>query len=130
VPDDLAPRVGMLLERAALGLLSLANKAGKVVHGFEKVSQAIAKGKVEVLIEASDGAEDGREKLQCRLKSALPGAQTVVAFDQASLGLALGRPYVVHAALSGNGLTSRFLAAARRLEAYRDHPVVQGGVGE
>ena len=40
-PDDLVEQVDHLLERAALQRLSLANKAGLVICGFDKVSQAV-----------------------------------------------------------------------------------------
>jgi len=36
------------------------------------------------------------------------------------LGLALGRDYVVHAALEKGGLATRFLAESRRLSGFRD----------
>ncbi|MGE0212130.1 MAG: RNA-binding protein [Parvibaculaceae bacterium] len=125
VPADLPQQVELQLERAATNLLSLANKAGLVLQGFEKVSGAIEKGLVCVLIEASDGAQDGRRKLKNRLASACPGASVVASLDSSRLGLALGRPNVIHAALveaAGNGLPRKFLDSARRLEAYRDDP--------
>lgn len=121
-PANLPDQVAELLERAALGLLSLANKAGLVVQGFEKVSRAIEAGKVAVLIEASDGSLEGRRKLRNRLAATGSEVQTVAAFDSERLGLALGRPHVIHAAVAQNGLAGRFLAAVGRLEAYREHP--------
>ncbi len=128
-PDDLPEQVEAQLERTALGLLSLSNKAGLVVQGFEKVAQAIGKGPIAVLLEASDGAEDGSRKLKNRLHVADPHAPVISVFDSARLGLALGRANVIHAALveaAGNGLPGKFLDAARRLEAYRADPVGGG----
>lgn len=125
VPADLAEQVEAQLERVAVNLLSLANKAGLVVQGFEKVLAALERGRVRILVEASDGSEDGRRKLRGRLASSCPGAAVVASLDSSRLGLALGRPNVVHAALveaAGNGLPRKFLDAARRLEAYRDDP--------
>lgn len=125
VPADLPDQVEMQLERAAVNLLSLANKAGLVVQGFEKVQAAIEKRRASVLVEASDGSEDGRRKLRGRFEARCPGASVVASLESQRLGLALGRPNVVHAALveaAGNGLPRKFLDAARRLEAYRDDP--------
>ena len=60
---DLADQVEMLLKRRLLAGLGLAKKGGDLISGFEKVSSAITSGKAAWLIEASDGAADGRRKL-------------------------------------------------------------------
>lgn len=117
-PDGLPGQVADLLRRAALDYLSLANKAGLVIAGFEKVAAAIGKGRISVLLEAADGAEDGRRKLVGKLNSSGQEAEIVRSFDSAALDLALGRPHVIHAALAGNGLTRKFVAATRKFEAY------------
>lgn len=118
-PEDLSEQVAELLRRQALSYLSLANKAGLVVAGFEKVAGAVEKGRAAVLIEATDGAEDGRRKLRDRLKASGREADPVTVFDSAALGLALGRPRAIHAALAEHGLARKFLAAARKFENYR-----------
>lgn len=117
---DLPDQVADLLRRRALDYLALANKAGLVVCGFEKVAAAIVSGRIEVLIEASDGAEHGRRKLLDRLKATGREVEIVTWLDSAGLGLALGRSHVIHAALAGNGLAKKFRAAARKFEAYVD----------
>ena len=61
-PADLADRVEQLLTRRVLDGLGLAKRAGELTSGFEKVMAAVRSGKVAWLIEASDGAEDGRRK--------------------------------------------------------------------
>lgn len=116
--EVLPGQVADLLERAALNYLALANKAGLVMAGFEKVAAAIGKGRVAVLLEAADGAEDGRRKLVAKLGGSGQRAEIVRSFDSASLGLALGRPLVIHAALATSGLTGKFVAATRKFEAY------------
>src|SRR3954467_10471357 len=60
---DLPDLVESLLKRRLLSGLGLARRAGDLTSGFEKVSAAIAAGKAAWLIEASDGAADGRRKL-------------------------------------------------------------------
>ena len=116
--EELPGQVADLLRRAALGYLALANKAGLAVAGFEKVAAAIARGRVAVLLEAADGAEDGRRKLAAKLRSSGQAAEIVRSFDSAALDLALGRPHVIHAALADGGLTGKFVAATRKYEAY------------
>jgi predicted RNA-binding protein YlxR (DUF448 family) len=107
-PADLPDTVGALLRKDALQALSLANKAGAVIAGFEKVRQALAAGEVLALVEASDGSPDGRRKLVGAARTGA-GAEPAEAADSApvlidcfvstELDLALGRPHVIHAAL-------------------------------
>jgi uncharacterized protein len=117
-PDILPGQVGDLLRRAALDYLALANKAGLVIAGFEKVSAAISKGRVGVLVEANDGAEDGYRKLLAKLNRSGQQAEIVTTFDSAALDLALGRSNVIHAGLTNDPLSRKFVAAARRFETY------------
>ncbi len=119
VIEDLADRVAMLMAERALGLLSFANRAGLVTTGFEKVAEVIAKRRISVLLEAADGALDGRRKLQGKLiASATKEVKIVEVFTGEQLSLALGRSNVIHAALGQDRLTKAFLKAARRYERY------------
>lgn len=126
---ELVTMVGGLLQRRALDLLGLARRAGQVVTGFVKVETLIDEGRAGVLVEARDGAEDGRRKLRNRfmsmwseLENGGNGADFVVScFGIEELSLALGRTNVVHAGLFKGRLGEEFLAAARRHEAYGLH---------
>src|SRR5262249_6277719 len=62
-PPTLPSDIEALLVRSATEALAIAAKAGQVVAGFGKVESALKEGTVEVLIHASDGAEDGIRKL-------------------------------------------------------------------
>jgi predicted RNA-binding protein YlxR (DUF448 family) len=124
---DLVDMVGDLLLRRALDFLGMARRAGQAVSGFFKVEELIGEGRAGVLIEACDGAEDGRRKLRNRFLAALSEAgidaggmnRVVSCFTIEQLSLALGRTNVVHAALIKGRLGEEFLAVARRHEAYR-----------
>jgi predicted RNA-binding protein YlxR (DUF448 family) len=115
VDAALPDRTAELLRREALGLLSLANKAGLVVCGFEKTAAALASGKARILIEAADGAQGGRLKLR---SAAPPGCAVVEPFTSGELSLALGHTNVIHAAVTRGGLAERLLGAARRVSSY------------
>jgi predicted RNA-binding protein YlxR (DUF448 family) len=117
----LADHVGRLLTEAALGSLSLTNKAGEVVFGSSKVEEALSKGRVIALIHASDAAEDGCRKLDGKARAATEGRglPALCAFTADELGLASGRSNVIHAALIQGGAARKFLAAASRVERYR-----------
>jgi len=123
VPPDLADRVDGLLLRRFMDTLSLANKAGQVVAGFQQVDAALEKGTVAILLHGSDAALDGRRKLGRKFKAIqassgrpAPVAETL-SIDEISL--AIGRPSVVHAALTPGGLAERFLRDWERLSRYR-----------
>lgn len=116
---ELAEEVDRLLEADCLQMLALANKAGVVVAGFGKVADALARGPVGALLEATDGGEDGRRKLAQAARRAGAGAPVIGLFSSPQLDLALGRTNVIHAALADSGPTAAFAARCRRLAAYR-----------
>ncbi len=123
VAPDLDQQVENLLEHRALDALSMANKAGRVTAGFEKISSKIEGGSVAALLHARDGAEGGTEKLDRKLKAVAAAAGRGVMifrlFTITQMSLAMGRSNVVHAALERGGATDRFLIEAGRLMRYR-----------
>ena len=116
---DLADQVEKLLLRRLLDRLGLARKAGELTYGFEKVTAAIAGGRVAWVIEASDGAADGRRKLM-QVVRRLPRPPPVIGvFGTDELGLALGLGNVIHLAfLAGRG-AERWTEDVQRLSGFR-----------
>jgi hypothetical protein len=115
----------------------MAAKAGHVVAGFSKVEEALrqrsapgsvrgtAKGQVEALIHASDGAADGIRKLDAAVR---PNAgvndesnrfPVVTALTSEQLDLALGRSNVIHAAVLAGPASKTFLSRSHTLVRYR-----------
>ncbi len=129
-PADLADQVEILLKRRVLSALGLARKAGDLTSGFEKVSAAINAGKAAWLIEASDGAADGRRKIwaQARKQSRQPGLLGV--YTASELGLALGLENVIHTAFLAGRAADRWAEDVHRLagfspllpESWREEP--------
>ena len=118
-PADLADQVEMLLARRVLHGLGLARKAGNIISGYEKVVAALGTGKVAWLIEASDGAEDGRRKILTAARKAQTAPRVLGAFNSDELGLALGGENVIHTALlAGRGVDSWTLDV-ERLSGFR-----------
>ena len=116
-PAELGAQVDAGFARAALSALGLARRCGDALTGFEKVRAALKSGKAAVLIAASDGADDGCDKL-----SALAGSATRYAlFLRSDLSAALGQD-AVHAAITKGPSAVRFRKAADRLVAYRARP--------
>jgi uncharacterized protein len=124
VGSDLAAQVDALLADDALQFLAMVNKSGLAVAGAAKVEAALRSGRVVALLQASDGAPDGIDKLN-RLARGLGGrAASINLFDSARLDLALGRTNVIHAALSAGPASAAFLAKVARLTAYRSGAAV------
>jgi hypothetical protein len=117
-PGDLATQVEMLLRRRVLAGLGLARKAGALTSGFEKVSQALAANKAAWLIEASDGAADGRRKLLALARKQPPVPPLLGAFSAAELGLALGAENVIHTAFLAGRAADRWAQDVRRLSGF------------
>ncbi len=122
-PADLVKRVDALILKRVTGTLSLANKAGLAVAGFEKVFAALDKGPVRVVLHGTDAAVDGRSKIDRKYKAVQASkgqrAAIVDVLTIAQMSLAMGRGSVVHAALIPGGLSDRFLEEAERLTRYR-----------
>ena len=138
--SNLPDLVEALLAKQAREAVSLANKAGLVVSGFDKVEAAIARGPVLVVIHASDAAADGVRKLSQAVKRRFGESakveMTLRALNFEELGLALGRSHVIHAALLEGPASRLCVARLRTLERYRtgeidrdvpDHPGDEDG---
>lgn len=118
-PAGLADQVERLLIRRLLDGLGLARRAGELTSGFEKVQAALRSGKVAWLIEAGDGAEDGRRKLLNLARHIDPQPGLIGVFTSAELGLALGGENVIHSAfLAGRG-ADRWGQDVLRLAGFR-----------
>lgn len=123
VPQDLSERIDGLFLGRILNALSLANKAGLVSTGAEKVEKLLDGGRAAALVHGADGTAEGRRKLDRKFR-AIQGdkdrpAPIVDWLTIEQLSLAIGRSNVVHAGLIQGGATNRFLSEAERLERYR-----------
>ncbi len=117
-PAELADQVETLLKRRLLSGLGLARRAGDLTSGFEKVSSAVSTGKAAWLIEASDGAADGRRKIFAQVRKRPVPPQVFGLFSSAELGLALGGENVIHTAFLAGRAAERWAQDARRLSGF------------
>lgn len=115
VPADLADTVAGLLRRRCLNHLGLAQRAGLVASGAEKVRAQIAAGRTAVLLQAADGSPAERQKMSALVRA----AAVVDVFTSAELGAALGRDMAVHVGLSSGRLTTMILEDANRYGGLR-----------
>lgn len=114
---DLADRVETLLVRRCLDQLGLARREGVLISGFEKSAATIRSGKAAWLLEASDGASDGRGKLLNLARHQT--TQVCGAFSADDLSLALGLENAIHAVLLAGGRADRWGQEASRLAGFR-----------
>lgn len=115
VPEDLSERVHAMLARRCVELLGLARRAGQAVGGYEKVRDWIAGNRAGLLIEAADGAADGRGKVT----GAGRGLPVMACLTAAELGAAFGRERAVHVAVATGGFAGRLQDEMRRLAGFR-----------
>ncbi len=115
---DLADLVAGLLRQRVLAGLGLAKRAGDLTSGFEKVSSAIVSGKAAWLVEASDGAADGRRKLLALARRQSRRPEVFGVFSAEELGLALGGENVIHTAFLAGRAAERWTHDVRRLAGF------------
>jgi predicted RNA-binding protein YlxR (DUF448 family) len=127
---DLADQVESLLKRRLLSGLGLARRSGELTSGFEKVQAAIGAGRAAWLIEASDGAADGRRKLLALARKQRRPANVLGVYSATELGLALGLENVIHTAFLAGRAVDRWALDVHRLagfcpllpESWREEP--------
>ncbi len=118
-PADLADLVEQRLVRRVLDGLGLARRAGDLVSGFEKVMATVRSGKAAWLVEASDGAADGRGKLLALARHIRPEPRILGLFTSTELGLALGAENVIHTAFLAGRSAGSWTQEVERLTGFR-----------
>ena len=137
VRADLAliDRVHRLLRQRCLEILGLARREGQLLTGFEKIASALKSGalkspkatsSVDWLIEASNGAEDGRAKLMGIIRARQrPGANSHTlpikvagCFNNDELSLALGLENAIHVAILAGRRSERWSFEINRLAGF------------
>ncbi len=122
--EKLPGLIAQLLRKNAISTVSLAKKAGVLVSGAAKVERQIAKRQTAVLIQAVDGAADGKRKIEGCLKSVYGEEANKVPivnfFTTEELSLALGLENVIHAAIACKRNGANLVSAVKKLEQYDD----------
>jgi len=115
----LADQVEALLLKRILDGLGLARRSGDLISGFEKVQAAIAGGRAAWLIEAIDGAEDGRRKLIAASRRSKKPPRLLGLYSSEEMGLALGLENVIHTAFLAGRAADRWTSDVLRLSGFR-----------
>jgi hypothetical protein len=112
IPDGFLEFVGYQLRQRLLDALSMARKAGQAISGFDKIEEALAKGKVIGLLHASDAGDDGVKKLQ------KDGLESFRFFPRGVLSRVMGKENAVHVALLEGSAAAFFIENARRFALF------------
>ncbi|MFT4089663.1 MAG: RNA-binding protein [Asticcacaulis sp.] len=120
-PEGLVDQVHNLLRRRILEQLGLARREGQLTTGFEKVAAMLKSPvppKAAWLIEAVDGASDGRQKLLSVIFPHRPDVNICGIFNNDELSLALGLENVIHATLIEGRRSLRVGRELRRISGF------------
>lgn len=120
VPQDLPERIETGLRRLLCDRLGLEMRAGKLILGSDRIAEQARRGRVAMLMHASDASQDGSRKLDqaWRVGQDIEGSgeQGIrLPLDRAALSVALGRDNVVHLALADTASAERIEPVLARL---------------
>jgi predicted RNA-binding protein YlxR (DUF448 family) len=117
---DLPLKIESLLVKRMQDHFGLARRSGTLVLGFDNVVRSFtSRQKPFALVEARDGAKDGRRKLLATARAQQISLGVIDVLDADELSMALGRENVIHAALFPGPLADRLVLDAERLEGFR-----------
>jgi predicted RNA-binding protein YlxR (DUF448 family)/ribosomal protein L30E len=122
VPPDLPNLLRGGLERRIMELLGFARRAGQAVAGFEKAREWVRSGRAGLVLQASDGSAEERQ----RFLSGAGGIPVYAPVDGATLGAVFGRERAVHVAVAPGRLASALVIENERLLGLR----APGGLNE
>ncbi len=103
-----------LLKKKGLEAINLARKAGELVTGFDKVKEALERGKVAFILEASDAGADGHEKVLSMAK----GLDVFGLYTTEELDKALDKVNTVHAAFLKSEMSKTVYKELKRYECF------------
>lgn len=131
VPDDLPAMIEEALARALLDRLGLESRSGTLLTGSDRIAEAARRGKVWLLLHASDSSPDGNAKLDqaWRVGSDAEGSGqrgSVLPVDRTRLSVALGRDNAVHVALTDQRAAARIDQFLGRLLHFKGEGAVPG----
>lgn len=116
-PADLPARVEALLAARLQSLIGLARRSRQAVAGAEKVRIALDKGRVSLVLLASDAGRDAE-----RRTGAIDCVKVVRALTGAELGRVFDRDFVAQVAIDAGRNAAAIEREAARLQGFRGAP--------
>ncbi len=122
IPDGLADLIETLLIKRLQGVLGMAKRAGAIILGYDQVRNVLRKRAPGIVLFASDGAEDGRNKVYFLAKAIYEHVTVSGGLTSTELGMAFGRPNVVHGLIENGAFAKRWSVDYQRLQGFRQTP--------
>lgn len=119
VTDSLVETVNQQLLDRCISTLGLAKRSNAIILGYDQVRNELPKRKPGWLLEAADGAEDGRRRVVGLALALYDKVRVARALTSEELGMAFGREHVVHALLKTGRFTHLWTDDYRRLYEFR-----------
>ncbi len=114
-PPELDQEIERQLVRRCQDILGFARRAGQTAAGFEKAAAMVRSGNAGLVMEAADGASNGRAKMAAIARSIpLIGVLTGI-----ELGAAAGRDFAVHVAVQSGPIAEKLRLETARLQGFR-----------
>ncbi len=120
IPEGFEEQIAEGMRRRCLQRISLCKKAGVLLSGFEKVKDALSKGKVQILLQACDGGADGREKLEKVCSGLEEKVFLVQDFSGEELGVAIGWDKGVHVCIEKSPMAVALIREIERMRSFLD----------
>ena len=119
LPEDLVDQVENQLLQRCQSTLGLAKRSGALILGFDQVRGALEARAPGWLLEASDGASDGRRKIIGLAAGLWEKVRVASGLSSSELGMALGRDNVIHGLLKTGRFADMWTSDYRRLYEFR-----------
>jgi len=122
MPEGFAGLIEQQLSARCIGLIGMARKSGQAICGYDQVRSSLKKTSPGWLLTAQDSAQAGRQKIHALAQALYNDIEAAGMLSSVELGMAFGRPTVIHALLSKGRLAETFGIAYTRLSGFRSVP--------
>ncbi len=119
VDASIVETVDKQLLARCIATLGLAKRSNAIILGFDQVRNELQRRKPGWLLEAADGARDGRRRVVGLAIALYDKARVAKALTSEELGMAFGREHVVHALLKTGRFAQVWTDDYRRLYEFR-----------
>lgn len=124
-PEGLVETVDQLLLKRCQATLGLAKRASDIILGFDQIRNELPKRRPGWLLEASDGAEDGRRRIVGMAVGIYEKVRIANALTSSELGSAFGRENVIHGLVKTGRFSDLWTRDYLRLYEFRQ---IDGGI--
>ncbi len=102
-----------------LNLLGIAKRSAQFIFGFDNVENHLRNKASAFLIEASDGAIDGRNKI-LSLAKRWPNIEIISCFNGTEIGGIMGRDNIIHAIIPDGQFANNWRREINRLKGFME----------